>query len=119
MFQIVPKQETRFWRLFRHLLIPLAVFSGLICLVTAVVTACGEQALFWDDRPVTGLCGVLLSLACFPVFTLIMTLTAAWVLYLDRRIFPALRRALFFGGVGHDFNAFYRRSTGKSRLAWP
>ena len=96
MFQIVPKQETRYWRLFRHLLVPHAVVCSLICVVAAVVAACGESAVFWENRPVTGWRGVLVSLALFPVITLMLTLIGAWVLYLDRRIFPALRRTLFF-----------------------
>lgn len=96
MFQIIPPHETRFWRIFRRLLVPNAVFSGLICLVCAIAAACGEKAVFWDNRPVLGVQGVLLSIAYFPVVLLILTLAGSVALFMERRVLPALRQALFF-----------------------
>src|SRR5215471_10021452 len=96
MFQIIPPQETRFWRIFRRLLVPNTVFSGLICLVCAIAAACGEKAVFWDNRPVLGWQGVLLSIAYFPLVLLILTVAGSVALFMDRRVLPALRRALFF-----------------------
>jgi hypothetical protein len=96
MVQIVPSQETRFWSLFRHLLIPIAIFSGLICLVCGIASACGEQAVFVNGKPLLGWRGVLACVICFPVATVAFSFTAAWVLFLHRRILPALFRVLFF-----------------------
>ncbi len=96
MFQIIPPHETRFWRIFRRLLIPCAVFSGLICLVCAIAAACGEKAVFWDNRPVLGWQGVLLSIAYFPGVLFLLTLAGSLALFMDRRILPALRHTLFF-----------------------
>src|SRR6516162_7604234 len=96
MFQIIPPNEKRFWRLFRHFLIPNAFFAGLICLVCAVCAACGEKAVYWDNRPVLGWAGALLSFAYFPAVLLILTLAASVTFFMDRRVFPALWRCLFF-----------------------
>jgi len=97
MFQIIPPpHENRFWRLFRHLLIPNAIFSGLICLVCAVAAAYGENAVFWDNHPVLGWQGVLLSIAYFPFVLLLLTVAGSCALFMDRRILPAMWRGLFF-----------------------
>jgi hypothetical protein len=96
MFQIIPPNEKRFWKLFRHFLIPNAVFAGLICLVGAVAAACGGDAIFWDNRPVVGLEGVIVSIAYFPVVLLILTLAASWALFMDRQVLPAIWRAVAF-----------------------
>ncbi len=97
MFRIIPPpQETRFWRIFRHLLIPNAVFSALICLVCAIAAACGEKAVFWDNRPVLGVQGVLLSIAYFPAALLLLTLAGSVALFMDRSVLPRLRKVLFF-----------------------
>jgi hypothetical protein len=97
MFQIIPPpHEKRFWRIFRHLLLPNSIFAALICLVCATTAACGEKAVYWDNRPVVGLQGVLLSLAYFPLIVLILTLAGSVTLFMERRVCPALRRFVFF-----------------------
>jgi hypothetical protein len=96
MFQIIPPHETRFWRIFRRLLVPNAVFSGLVCLFCAIAAACGEKAVFSDNRPVVGAQGVLLSIAYFPAVFLLLTLAGSVALFMDRRVLPGLRRVLFF-----------------------
>ena len=96
MIQIIPRHEKRFWRIFRRLLVPNAIFSGLICLVCAIAVACGEKAVFWDNRPLLGAQGVLLSIAYFPVVLLLLTLAGSVALFMDRRVLPGLRQALFF-----------------------
>lgn len=96
MIQFIPPHEKRFWKLFRHLLIPNAVFAGLMCLLGAVMAVCGEEAVFWNSRPVTGWTGVLLSFAYFPVILLMLTIAASWALYMDRRVLPAVWRFVRF-----------------------
>ena len=73
----------------------MGIFSGLLSLVAAIAAACGEEVVYWVD-PVLGWRGALLSVAFFPVFTLIFTFVAAWALFLHRRILPGIWRGLSF-----------------------
>ena len=72
------------------------MFSSLICLSCAMAAACGEEAVFWDSRPVLGLQGVLLSIAYFPAVLLSLTLAGSTALFMDRGVLPRLRQSLFF-----------------------
>ncbi len=85
MLPIVTNSETRFWRIFRSLLVPIAVVAFLISLIAGVAAIFGESAVYYDSRPVTGISGLLLSFCYWPFQTVVFSLLAALILYLDRR----------------------------------
>jgi hypothetical protein len=85
MFAIIPKAETRFWSIFRYLLIPLAAVSLLMCLVAAIATALGASTPVIDGRQIKGIEGVLVCLAAFPFLTAFFTVAFACAVYLSRR----------------------------------
>ena len=93
MFNIVPKAETRFWRIFRCLLFPVALFAFLLLLIAAIGAVFGGQSVIFDDREYTGWMGAFLCFLSFPFFTLAFTITATCVLYFERRARSFFRRS--------------------------
>ena len=84
MLPVVPKTETRFWGIFRCLLLPAGVISLFLCIVMAILTALGENAPVIDGREVRGLAGVLPCLAAFPFVMFFGAFSFAVALYFDR-----------------------------------
>ena len=84
MLPVVPKSETRFWGIFRCLLLPAGLISLFVCIVMAIVTALGESAPVIDGREVRGLAGVLICLAAFPFIMLFGAFGFTVALYFDR-----------------------------------
>jgi hypothetical protein len=94
MIQFVPKTETRFWRLFRCLLVPIGIGTFLISLVCGIAAAGGESAVFYDGRPVTGFAGFMLSFGYWPFEILAFTTIAAWLLFMERVGLPWARKVI-------------------------
>ena len=84
MLPVIPKTETRFWSIFRCLLIPAGAISFLFCIVMTIFTALGESAPTIDDQEVRGVAGVLVCLAAFPFVTLFGAFGLAVAIYFDR-----------------------------------
>ena len=84
MLPIVPKTETRFWRIFRCLLVPVGAVSLFLCIVMAIVTGIGESAPVIDGREVRGVAGALICLAAFPFITSFGAFGFTVALYFDR-----------------------------------
>ncbi len=84
MLPVIPKAETRFWGIFRCLLVPAGAVGLFVCIGMAVVTALGGSAPKIDGREVRGAVGVLVCLAAFPFVTLFGALAFASALYFDR-----------------------------------
>ena len=94
-FAFIPPGERRFWRLFRHLIGPIAVLTLLMGLVLGLVAAFSEgPVIFLHNHPVTGWEAIFLILALVPVFAGLFSIIVAWTLYIDRTILPALSRGL-------------------------
>lgn len=85
MLRVLPENETRFWGIFRCLLLPAAVISLSLCIVMALATAFGENAPVFDGREVRGLSGVLICLAAFPFVMFFGAFSFTVALYFDRR----------------------------------
>lgn len=85
VFTLIPKAETRFWSIFRHLAIPLTALSLFMCIVAAVVTSLGGSTPVIDGRQIRGIEGVFLCLAAFPFLTAFFTFAFAGAVYLSRR----------------------------------
>jgi hypothetical protein len=84
MLRFAPKTETRFWKLFRFLLLPIAIGTFVINLVGGIAALCGEDAIYFNNQPVTGLPGFLLSLCYWPLEIVLFTLLATAILFFDR-----------------------------------
>jgi hypothetical protein len=84
MFQFVPKTETRFWRLFRCLLLPVGIITFVGSLVCGVAAASGESAVFYGGQPVTGFAGLILSFGYWPFEIVGFSLLVAVILFVDR-----------------------------------
>lgn len=84
MQSVVPKSETRFWGIFRCLLLPVGLISLLLCIVLAVVTAMGANTPVINGHEVPGLSGALICLAAFPFITLLGASGFAAALYFER-----------------------------------
>jgi len=91
MPSIAPKYETRFWKIFRSLLLPSAAISMLLSIVMALTTALGGHAPVMDGREVTGVAGVLICLAAFPFALFLGAFGFTVLLYFNR---TKLRRKL-------------------------
>ena len=66
----------------------------LISLVLAVAALTGEEVVHIRNQPIVGWRGFALSLAYFPILTLVFTLLCSWIFYLDRTLFPACKRGI-------------------------
>jgi hypothetical protein len=65
-----------------------------ITLVVGVAAATGEDAVFWENRAVTGWKGFALSCAYFVFFAPIMTIVGAWSFYMDRTVLPGIKQGI-------------------------
>jgi len=84
MLPVIPKSETRFWSIFKCLLIPASAISFCICLFLAVTTAFGNSGPVIDGHEVRGVAGVLIFLAAFPFVTLFGSFAFAVAIFFDR-----------------------------------
>lgn len=84
MFQFVPKTETRFWKLFQCMLIPVGIGTFVISLVCGIAAACGESTVYYNGQPVTGFTGFILTFVYWPFEIFAFSLIATVVLYIDR-----------------------------------
>jgi hypothetical protein len=66
----------------------------VISLVAGVAALCGQEAVFWNGRPVFGWEGLLMSMADFPIATCLLALIPAWAFYLERTAWPAFKRRI-------------------------
>ena len=92
IFQFIPKDEVRFWRIFRCLIVPVGLFSSFICLVGAIATLAGENIATVNDKPLGRVAGTLLCLAFIPLFTFVFTTGITCFEYVERRIKRLFRK---------------------------
>ena len=84
MLPVIPKTETRFWSIFRCLLIPAAAISFCVCIFAAVTTAFGDSGPDIDGREVRGIAGALFCFAAFPFVMLLGAFGVTVAIYFDR-----------------------------------
>jgi len=77
MIHFILKDETRFWRIFRRLMIPVGIFAFLTCGMGAILTLTGANTVKLNDQPVPQGWGALVCIAAFPVFALVWTILLA------------------------------------------
>jgi ABC-type sugar transport system permease subunit len=88
------RDEKKFWRLFRLLLAPCSVAAFLICIVSGIAAATGEQTVYSGTEAVLGWKGFAASVIYFPIIALAFALMFAWGLYFDRTVWPALKHRI-------------------------
>jgi hypothetical protein len=89
------KTEKRFWELFRLFLLPIGLMCFVIFLVSGIAAACGKNAIFDNGQPITGWRAVLYCLAGWPIFTFLFSGLAAFIVFVERTVFPSIGKILF------------------------
>ncbi len=92
MLHFILKDETRFWRIFRRLLIPVGIFAFLTCAMGAILTLTANNTVKWNDQPVPRGWGTLVCIAAFPIFTFVWAILLTPFAFLSQRARGFLRR---------------------------